>query len=343
MYLIEYKKINMKTINLATLFSFCFVFSLSGQNIIKNGSFEEVVDGYCPASTTSTYEQINDNILHWRVNTTGGVTLIDEWNTPDYFHSCSHNVNSSNFAGYQPFRTGEAYMGIKITNLQNINLREFLFQELEEPLEAGNQYSFTMYVSLAESTSVHGINSLGAAFVNNEIIDDLPTPQSLIDLNISPQIEHSEVISNTTDWTEISGTFVAQGGENYIIIGVFKNLSEIETEEIQENYLGEESLLFTYYYIEDVSLIKSLSSHNDFSQKGLTLYPNPSNDIIHISGIDYNDIHSINCYDVSGKRLDIEINREDTSFNISNLANGVYTVQLITVNNEILTQQIIKN
>lgn len=93
---------------------------------------------------------------------------------------------------------------------------------------------------------------------------------------------------------------------------------------------GGDALLFDDIYIGTGVGIEDVDNVN------VSVYPNPANDVLNIEG---EGIQQIELMDLSGRTVLHTFNTG--SLNISNLANGVYMVRVIT-NNGISTQKIIK-
>lgn len=65
----------------------------------------------------------------------------------------------------------------------------------------------------------------------------------------TPQINNSSGYFDSLNWTLVSGTYIASGGENWIVIGNFKD--DATTSTSVYNSLGAPSC---YVYIDNVSL-----------------------------------------------------------------------------------------
>jgi OmpA-OmpF porin, OOP family len=186
------------------------------QNLVSNWSFEDTI--VCPLST-------------------GQISYAKYWFSPttastDYFNSCGSTFVStpSNQVGYQKPKTGIAYSGI--VPYYYSNYREYLSSKLSSKLK-GKNYCISFYVSIS-------IDS-----VYYSIISPLP---------VVSQIENpsSRILKDSIGWELVSGVFQAKGGEEYIIIGNFKNNSETTVEQLKDTTFGP----FSYYYIDDVSVIE---------------------------------------------------------------------------------------
>ncbi|WP_296386228.1 T9SS type A sorting domain-containing protein [Winogradskyella sp.] len=71
------------------------------------------------------------------------------------------------------------------------------------------------------------------------------------------------------------------------------------------------------------------------------LYPNPASQIVNIKSNDGLTITSVEVYDISGKKINIKLSRNN-SLNISNLANGVYLLNIISDDRSVTKKLIIK-
>lgn len=125
------------------------------------------------------------------------------------------------------------------------DLSRVSYSPLLDTLVTGQSYTLSFYVSVAE-VSTHYSDDIGAWLTKN-----IPTQKRLI--AEVPQVRHPQgnLISDMEQWTEIKGSFVAEGGEQYIVIGNFLDDETMTREKIQ----GQEGLGPTvYYYVDQVSL-----------------------------------------------------------------------------------------
>lgn len=82
-------------------------------------------------------------------------------------------------------------------------------------------------------------------------------------------------------------------------------------------------------------------SNESFNLEAITIYPNPSNDIVNIQvGKNENKMKSIEIADILGKK--VFESKFENKINISNLNQGVYFITLISNENEKFTKKIIK-
>ncbi|GAB4022478.1 gliding motility-associated C-terminal domain-containing protein [Spirosoma koreense] len=199
-----------RSIWLLLWFTVCLPGLLVGQNLIPNGSFETYRN--CP---------IRDNQLAeatpWYNPTRA---------TPDFYHAC--------------YQTGQVplapHSGQGLARLYfDQGWAEYLAIRLTRPLEAGECYSFEMYVA-TETPTRYQTETLGAHFS----AQPLTAPTSTDRLNTSPQVLDNLAHVEKLRWERLSGVINAKGGEQYVTIGsYFKS----------PPFLG-----FYYVYVDDVSL-----------------------------------------------------------------------------------------
>lgn len=205
-----------------------FIGGLQSQNLVPNPSFENYTT--CPTSVA----QIN-LALPWVTPSSG---------SPDYFNSCATSTFCdvpSNFFGIQTPRTGNAYAQVVIYP-SSISLREYAQIKLLSPLIAGQTYNISFYTSLQEN-SYRASNNIGIY-----ISTPAPSIAGSGPLPVTPQINETAVINDVINWTLISGTYTAIGGEEYITIGNFYDDVSTTT---AINPSGT-AMYATFYLIEDV-------------------------------------------------------------------------------------------
>lgn len=221
-------------------------------NLIQNGSFETY--SLCPTQLSNTSQQLA-LATGWIVPTSG---------TPDYFNSCANQSTNidvpSNTYGNQLPKTGNAYAGFyAYTNPVNPleNGREYMQIQLSQTLIAGKTYYFKMYVNLANSLLFRkSVSNIGAYFSPTAInkLDNGPFTQT-------PQVVSTNFLTDTAGWTEISGGFIATGGERFVTIGRFGDENTVTTKTLSGDFISNSS----YYYIDDISLIDSCFQYNALS------------------------------------------------------------------------------
>ncbi len=227
----------------------CFS-SLNAQNLVVNPSFEITTD--CPISI-SQFELATG----WD----GANGTADTCSTSDLYATCSWALGGANspngLLGYQPSHSGNyhagmiAYEGIALfgcLNFGGADYREYLQGSLTQPLVAGKTYCVSFYISLANS-SKWGTDDIGVYFSNTSTQQNFCTGQGSI--AVVPQLEYTGApLLDTTNWVQLQWNYTATGGEQYFIIGNFKNDGNTS---LTDANCG--SLFSTvYYYVDDVKV-----------------------------------------------------------------------------------------
>ena len=119
---------------------------------------------------------------------------------------------------------------------------------LIQHLVAGTSYCVTFYV-VNEEGSRYAINKIGA-YLDDGTIDTTHTPAK-VQSQYTAQVFDTTVISDTLNWIKIQGSFIANGTEKFITIGMFFDSSNMRYVD-----LGTGGIL-SLYLIDDVSVIAS--------------------------------------------------------------------------------------
>lgn len=236
----------------ATALQFATLYAQNDSNLIYNPSFEK--HSRCPD----------------RIDALGVMSSVDAWWQPtagssDYFNSCgSHETGvPHNKMGVQTAHSGNAYCGIYCSKE---DYREYLQTELKEPLLEGHRYRIGFWANRA-AKSPNAIATLGALLTTDRISDSswniLMHNESTIlnDGQIQtvatyyvPQVVNpsNKVIVFVGQWYEVSGEFIAVGGEKYLTIGNFNSFNRSSVVDTK----GQNTVLpGAYYYIDDVSVV----------------------------------------------------------------------------------------
>ena len=170
--------------------------------------------------------------------------------TSDYLNAC----NSGNYSiptnqwGHQSALSGDAYAHIIVYYPPQGQYREYMQNKLACALQAGKAYEVSFYVSCADD-SRYAIDALGAQLS----IDPLAqADDKIIDIIGDVHISNTsgQPISSKTDWYRVYGTYIAQGGEEYITIGNFLDNNELNTYEFSSWQTNLAS-----YYVDDISVL----------------------------------------------------------------------------------------
>jgi OOP family OmpA-OmpF porin len=226
--------------SLLLLFS-CFETSAQVlQNMVKNPSFEQYRQVY-PVDLG----QIK-RAAYWSSATKAGA---------DYYHERAKGTNVAvprSKMGRTKGKSGRAYAGIYAytSRYSKQNYREYIQVKLKHPMAPGEKYCVKMQVYLAESSN-RALSALGVSGSKFEVmkdhehhIDDMPFVYALKD---------DKRPINEREWVEISATYKANGGENFLIIGNFEDNKKTKvTGAIEIDSFRNPHVDFAYYFIDNV-------------------------------------------------------------------------------------------
>jgi hypothetical protein len=218
------------------LYLFLFSSGLKSQqigNYVNNGSFE---DYFMP------------NLLHkvpyyWSALDSSkfyGALLVPPNSVPlnSYAYQWPHNGKNYLITGLYA-----AYPAV---------IRGYPRNRLKGLLQVGRRYCVTMYVNLTDQ-STHGIDAIGIYFGDNSL--DTITKCTDPITYLSPQVQNpvGNIIQDTMNWVPVTGTFVAQGHEKYLLIGNFKSNANTDTLLVNPTNLPANA---AEYLIDAVSVIE---------------------------------------------------------------------------------------
>lgn len=314
------------------LIVFLFLFkNFYSQNLIQNPSFENSTGIDCIYGGFDNY------------NATPAYHVLNNWYgyfTPDYFSSVCTNTHTgipTNFFGYSNAKNGNAYIGFAFYQ-KGDESKEYVYQQLSSPLIAGKTYCINFFVSRG-SRSTYAIKNIEVLFSNTLINLSNGYIQS------NPQIiKQVNFVTDTTIWTQIQGCFIANGGEEYLMIGNFNSNTNTDTLFVGTTnpipFYGD----FSYYYIDDITLIdQSTVGVNELdNENSFEVYPNPASDLINFQFSNTIEKRKIELYDAIGNLvLSINASSNNLFVTTNNLPNGVYFYSILIKDKVIKTDKIV--
>lgn len=300
----------------------------SQTNLVKNASFEDTIT--CP----NLWGYVDPYLLYWHNPTVS---------SPDYYNSCAPYSNGCNVpnsgVGFQNSKSGNAYSGLFCYDYVNPDTRDYIQGQLQDSLTANKTYTVSFYTNLANLCK-YSISNIGAYLSSTAI-----SSSDYYYLPYIPQIVNPSNVqlNDTVAWLQISGTFIAAGGEKYITIGNFNPDSITDTLLFNGSPFGTGKI--AYYYIDDVSVvcldcegsgINDIANENDFK-----IFPNPNNGEMnfncHLKG---NDKGELIIYSLEGNRiksLRLHPGIKTLNIDLQGLDSGMYLYE-ISVNGKVETK-----
>lgn len=219
------------------------------QNMVRNPSFENYVK--CPVKLGNLAQDVTD----WTMPTLGST---------DYFNGCSTAMGTpKNFNGEQAAEFGKGYVGFYM--FAPDDYREYIQGALTATLQKGERYTVTFFVSLAERSDF-AVKQFGIRF--SEFPVAVETTKVLSNMHFSKidgdtsnklEIKYSKFFDDEVEWVRLSKEFVANGTENFIIIGNFYNNRRTQKYQTKRKLTNG-----SYYYLDKVmvSPTKSIDRSN---------------------------------------------------------------------------------
>ena len=293
--------IKKSTLLSCLLLCFAFLNNAVAQNLVPNPSFE--VQDTCPAVS-----QINK--AHPWVTATLG--------TPDLYNSTCGSQNLT-------ARTGIGSAGIFVYE-GFANSREYMEAPLDSALVAGKSYCVSFYVK--RLTYRYASDRIGAYFQAGAL--NHTTTGVLTNV---PQVDHAQhTILSGTSWLLVSGSFVASGGEDHIIIGNFHN--DANTDTIVATSTSTSKV--TYYAIDDISVTRCASgiNENQLPNDFISVFPNPASEQINLQLTQATPVLSISILNAIGQEIEKISSPQDNNGAITlktqKLEPGFYFLSVLT-------------
>jgi hypothetical protein len=319
--------------------------AINAQNLISNPGFE-LIDS-CPTAL-------------------GQLAYCTSWKSPtlfapDLWHRCLGPSCPPLFkaGGFQYAHNGIGQIGASniaffYNNLHTggFNLRKYFQQHLLDTLIIGHRYRFSMFINAGNSSisSVEfklGINNDGVLFttwpISNDSLPSLGPPvyaPNFIYKPQKPQINFTQVITDTLNWTELTQDFVADSAYQYITIGNFYSDAQTTVYTIDDttSILGAQTE--AYQLFDDISLYDlGVDGLQGIKQAAILISPNPCSDLLKVN---YStEIKVVSMYSIIGNCVYSQlVNNNQTTIDTHLLPTGIYTLKCETTN-AVITKKII--
>ncbi len=288
--------------------------SVAQLNLVPNPSFE--IRDSCPDFVNQVHHAIG-----WKA------LLL----SPDYFHVCATNSNVSipqNLGGYQ-FTSNtmdSAYVGVGTSHLHlRDSVREIIGITMLQPLIIGQKYYVSFLISAGSSPNSSPCYNDRFGIKLITYLNTLTTSnKSLVD-NIS-QFYIDSIISDTTNWSYIRGSFIADSAYTDILIGNFFTLDSLNTSCVYPSTSPR-----SYYYLDRICLSTDSSLCELASEVPVILRPsaisvvNRENDLLIL--LDQNVDRKMSVFDMAGRLIvSKELNIGFNSIDKAILSSGMYII-----------------
>ncbi len=222
-----------------------------GPDLVKNGGFEDL------SKPVTTWNQLG------RAN---GWSNANKGSVDVYAKGARHNTvgvpdglmgtgvsafEGEHFAGFVAYKDDQRRNWKRFFSGKEEPFRpafqkysEYLETPLAGALTAGQKYDVVFRVKLANSSD-RAVSGIGAYLSPVEL-----KYNHRHYLQEKPQVSTAKIVDDKQNWTEVKGTFTAEGNEKFLVIGAFPN-GGFETKKMVEGPDNQHA----YYYIDGVSLV----------------------------------------------------------------------------------------
>lgn len=265
-------------------------------NLVPNHSFE-VID---------TCSEVNT----WYYPNTGALQWFSASGTDDLFLSClpdsSFNSVPRSLWAYQQAQDGGNYVGVAIYD-EGTGYREYIAVELTAPLQVGQTY----YASFFVSPSFGGTDLFPQVWLTSDRIGmrfamqasqwefgDPPMPA----IN-QAHVFHPTIVSDTSGWTLVSGSFTADSAYQYILLGNHFDNANTDTMRFGNfpwNPRGH-MLIDNVCVSGEATGCPLTNAVEEVALSNVLLYPNPAQTHIQLSGIGAGSRLTI--YDMASRKV----------------------------------------
>lgn len=254
------------------LFSSLVCVSTFSQNLVLNPSFEDTLND----CSTTNYHICKD----W-INPNGG--------SADYFNPYADVMDCiggawktpNSFFGFQNAFEGESFLGLVLYQPFASDVKEYGQGFLSQPLIANQTYYVSMFVNMIDSSS------FSTCEIEMAFTDQLIYTSSGGSMNLSNKVQFDISDVDTIDWKLLTGTYIANGGEQYLYIG--SNTPNSDLTCIQITNIGENITNAAYYAIDNVYVSSEQISLKEYKKQNLITYPNVIKDYLYIKNGNINE------------------------------------------------------
>lgn len=209
-------------------------------NLVLNGSFEDTV--FCTTSTQCTLLKAE----HWYNPNTA---TPDVWDCDlDRLCGSAMQPTGPNAPYFQLSQEGVRHAGIYLMLTPNGSSRDYLMTKLTLPMLAGSAYEVSLWQ--VRKRWRYAIDHIGVWFGQDSLFDATPNW-----LSVTPQIRlrhpESPYLLEGFVWEQLADTFVAAGGEQWMVIGNFDPLGAVDYIDLSPDG---SPVSYAYHFIDQVAV-----------------------------------------------------------------------------------------
>ena len=293
--------------------------SAHAQNLVPNPSFEMVdtcpqfplVLGYQPGAVPQYWYSSSD--------------------TPDYFNSCEDNDVGgvpNNVFTHQLAHEGGAYSGM--ASFLAGDHREMIGVELLSDLVVGETYYASFYANAAFGGSQgtgRVCNNLGLLFCTAPYYWIYGSSMPEFGCRNYAHVWSTEVISDTSAWVLVSGSFVADSAYRYMVVGNHFDNANTVTDSLGPNPNAYQ-LVDQFCVSLNPSECQLINGAGEFSRTWMAVHPNPAKDVFRVSWV--GQANRLQVYDMIGRSIWQATTQGDSALvlDVAHWARGHYVMIL---------------
>lgn len=231
---------------------------LFAQNIVINGSFEELSD-----------KPRNPGEVFLAKPWTGGTQAMPDIYSPSAKDDAIDAPD--NAYGSQKPKDGKNYAGILMYSNREAEPRSYLTQKMKYPMLAGEYYCVKFHISFAD-LSKYAINNIGC-YISHDSVGS----ETDLMLSYKPQVIHStnRIFEKQWDWEDICRIYIAEGGEQFITIGNFESQEGTQTQSVKRpREFTQTQLRDGYYFIDHITVTPNATPANCKCEPGSFAFAN---------------------------------------------------------------------
>lgn len=296
-------------------------------NLVSNPSFEQFTE--CPD--------------YW-----GQIDYCNEWlalkGSPDYFNVCGAFGSFAvpqNLIGNQLPASGGAYIGVILYDEANFGNDELIGSNLIVPLAIGTRY-FVSFKAVFKYNNPFDIccaqNKIGIKF--STVSHNISSPPLQ---NNFAHVYSNIVTDDTTNWTQIAGSFISDSAYTNIMLGNFFGNDSLIISDFQSNNNS------SYYFLDDICVsTDSLYANNyvytevlEYQLGKVSVYPNPTIDIIKVYSSHFLEPFQVKINNLLGQEIFSSTSTNDAPIDISGCEDSILILNVI-YNDQTYALKIIK-